>query len=157
VRHVVPVPASEPGKALEILSAGKIMHNTATVEGEGDFPLNNPGDPGEFKKAQIIEYHANRIKVKVDLDEPGLLVLSEIWYPGWKAIDECGGTRAEKKVYKTNYALRGVFLEKGEHTVEFIYDPESYKIGKAVTFAALALLAAGLAITYFLSRCPSRK
>ncbi|MFH1549645.1 MAG: hypothetical protein ABIH04_03710 [Planctomycetota bacterium] len=154
VRNIVPIPSSRPEKALETLLSGKIMRETATVEGEIDFPLNNPG---RFKQAEIIEYHANQIKVKVNLEHPGLLVLSEIWYPDWKAKDIHNGVAKLKKVYKTNYALRGVFLEKGEHIVEFRYDPQSYKTGKLVTFVSVGFLAIGLLATGILSRRPTRE
>lgn len=82
-----------------------------------------------FKDALIEFYSPNKIIVSVNLTNPGLLVLSEIWYPGWKAYDN----GMPIQVYKANHALRSVYLHQGNHTVEFIYEPTSYKIGKTIS------------------------
>jgi uncharacterized membrane protein YfhO len=65
-------------------------------------------------------------------------VLSEVWYPAWKAYDN----GKEKEIYRADYTLRGIYLEKGEHKVEFVYDSASYDTGKVITcLAILALMA----------------
>ena len=93
-------------------------------------------NPGEFKEAEIVFYSPNKITINVSLDNPGFLVLSEIYYPGWKAYDN--GKKV--KVLKANYILRAIYLEEGEHMVEFRYDPLSYKIGKIITIISLLSL-----------------
>ena len=94
--------------------------------------------PGEYQVANITSYQPNRVNIKTDLDYPGFLVLGDVWSPGWRAFDN--GT--EKKVFKANYALRSIFLEKGDHQVEFVYDPLSYRIGRMISlFTILTLLA----------------
>ena len=56
---------------------------------------------------------------------PGLLVLSEINYPGWYVIvDGC-----DKQLCEEAGIFRGVILEEGEHHVEFIYHPVLVYIG----------------------------
>ncbi|NIQ16195.1 MAG: YfhO family protein [Candidatus Dadabacteria bacterium] len=91
---------------------------------------------GNFQPALITSYHPNRISIEVNLKNPGFLFLGDIWFPGWKAFDN----GKEKKVMKANYAFRSVFLEPGEHRVEFVYDPLSYKIGKIISLLTLFLL-----------------
>jgi len=96
--------------------------------------------PGKFQIAAITSYQPNRVNLSVDLDNPGFLVLGDVWSPGWRAFDN----GKEKKVFKANYALRSIFLDKGEHQVEFIYDPMGYRIGKIVSLISiLGLLAYG--------------
>ena len=92
--------------------------------------------PGKFKEATITSYQPNRIKLSVQLDDPGFLVLGDIWAPGWKAYDH----GIKKQVFKANYALRSILLEKGEHQIEFIYDPLSYRIGRMVSLLTVLLL-----------------
>jgi hypothetical protein len=89
--------------------------------------------PSLFQKAEVTSYVPNKIVVQADLSTPGLLVLSEIWYPGWRAYDN----GQEVKVHRANYLLRGVYLEAGRHTVEFVYDPLSVKVGLWVSAGAV--------------------
>ncbi|MBI2472842.1 MAG: YfhO family protein [Planctomycetes bacterium] len=87
----------------------------------------------EIKK---IDYSPNKINIDIELDNNGFLVLSDTYYPGWKAhIDD-----KETVIYKTDYILRSIFLEKGTHNVEFVYDPVSFKIGYITTLSTLFIL-----------------
>jgi uncharacterized membrane protein YfhO len=70
------------------------------------------------------------------MENPGLLVLSDTFYPGWKAYVD--GKKAT--IYPTDLALRSVFLPAGEHTVEFVFSPGSFKLGSAITIASFAVL-----------------
>jgi hypothetical protein len=89
--------------------------------------------PSLFQEAQVTFYSPNRIVVQADLSTPGLLVLSEMWYPGWWAYDN----GREVKVHRANYLLRSVHLEAGQHAVEFVYDPLSVKVGLWVSAGAV--------------------
>ena len=63
------------------------------------------------------------------------MVLSEVYYPGWRArVDG-----REVRIHRVDYALRGVRLESGSHRVEFVYDPVSLKVGLLVTVVVLCL------------------
>jgi hypothetical protein len=102
---------------------------------EGDLPLQTPVDPGP---ARIDLYTPNRIVVEAELGASALLVLSEVWYPGWRALDN----GQEVPIRCVAGTLRGVFLDRGSHTVEFRYMPWTVRVGVAISGAtALALLA----------------
>ena len=67
-------------------------------------------------------------RIAVQARGPGLLVLSEVDYPGWEVrID---GKSAHKEVVAG--LLRGVRLSSGEHQVEFIFRPVSVYVGLAL-------------------------
>ncbi len=93
--------------------------------------------PVHAAPASIAVYTPNRMVVEADADKPGLLVLSEVWYPGWRAkVDG-----VEAPIQRAEGVLRGVWLEAGRHTVEFRYAPRTVWAGLAVTGStALALL-----------------
>lgn len=83
--------------------------------------------------AEIILYEPNSVKIRVITPTTSFLVLSDTYYPGWKAfVDD-----EEVKIYRTNYAFRGVVVPEGAHTVVFRYKPTSFAIGlwiSAVSF-----------------------
>jgi uncharacterized membrane protein YfhO len=91
---------------------------------------------GEFEEANITYYSPDEIDVNVNLSSPGFLVLSENWYPGWKAYDN----DKEKEIYKADYILRSVYLEEGSHKIKFVYDPFSFKVGLLVTVFSISSL-----------------
>jgi hypothetical protein len=76
-------------------------------------------------QAAISSYRPNRVVARAFLNAPGILVLTDIFYPGWKAYVD----GKQIKIYRVNGLVRGVLLEEGEHTVVFTYFPESFKIG----------------------------
>ena len=81
-----------------------------------------------------------RLDVEVELARPGILVVSETWYPGWRAwVDD---TPAE--ILRADYLLRAVELDAGAHHVRFEYRPGSLRIGAALSLTGVAA-AAGLA------------
>lgn len=70
------------------------------------------------------------------MENDGFLVLSDTYYPGWKAYVD--GKRSE--IYLTNYLVRSVYLKKGEHIVKFIYLPFAFILGVIISFAAMLYL-----------------
>ncbi|MEK6646406.1 MAG: YfhO family protein [Candidatus Firestonebacteria bacterium] len=77
----------------------------------------------------ITKYEANEIELKANIKNDGYMVLSEVYFPGWKAyVDE-----KETKIYKANYALRSIALKSGEHIIKFKYEPFSVKIGMYIS------------------------
>ncbi len=86
--------------------------------------------------AKITGYGPNEIVVQTSSGGDGVLVLSEVYYPGWRAwVDS-----SEAPVLRANYLFRAVELPAGEHRVRLLYDPWSFKIGAglfAVTMAGL--------------------
>src|SRR3989344_1832697 len=90
-----------------------------------------------LKEADIIYYSPNRINLEISMDKSGTLILSEVYYPGWKAYDNGKQT----KISKANYAFRSIYLDKGEHKIEFVYKPKPFIIGMYITlFAFLTLI-----------------
>lgn len=86
-----------------------------------------------FKKIKILHREPNRIRLKTSLEEPGFLVLSEIYYPGWKAFDN----GRELEIYNADYILRSIYLKSGNHNISFIYEADSYRIGKIISLLTI--------------------
>lgn len=75
--------------------------------------------------AEILSYTPNKIKIKTNSSGNSLLFLSDTYYPGWEALVDGNKT----KIYRTDYTFRSVFVPKGSHNVEFVYDPLNFKLG----------------------------
>jgi hypothetical protein len=88
--------------------------------------------------AAIKVYENNRVLIDVQLSEPGVLVLTDAFYPGWKVF--VGGK--EQTIRRANYLFRAVELPAGNHRVEFVYDPISFKIGLMISSLTVAFLIA---------------
>jgi hypothetical protein len=88
------------------------------------------------------EYSPNTVKVEVALERDGYLVLSDTYYPGWRAYVD----GEEEEILVANYAFRAVPLESGQHTVLFKYDPLSFKMGLAISLAAWGVIILGLVV-----------
>jgi hypothetical protein len=114
---------------------------------ENDRRLDGSSEPSP---ARIMEYSPNRVVVETDLEAPGLLVMSEIWYPGWRAYDNGNQT----PILRTDAILRGVYLDAGSHTIEFTYTPASVRIGWSVASAATLVLLVTLFFSLARSRSP---
>lgn len=86
--------------------------------------------------AQILSYQPEEVILESQSDEAGLLILTDIFYPGWQA--EVDGNRVP--ILRTNYLFRGVFLTPGSHTIRFFYRPESFITGSIISLLTMAFL-----------------
>lgn len=100
--------------------------------------------------AVVTTYTARQIDVEVKRAfGSGLLVLGELYYPrGWIATID--GEPAE--ILKTNFAIRGVVVPEGSHTVSFTFIPNSHTTGTTIAWIghAIWLLMGGLALIFHL-------
>jgi hypothetical protein len=75
----------------------------------------------------------NHLRLEAELDRPGFLVLSQVWYADWRA--EVDGQPA--RLWKTDAVLSGLYLVPGKHVVSLDYCPVWTWIGGGVSLAAL--------------------
>ena len=69
----------------------------------------------------IRDYRRNAVSIDVDTDRDGVVVLHDIYYPGWEASVDGKPAR----ILRTNLLFRGVEVGAGRHRVEFVYRPLS--------------------------------
>ncbi|MHB8154889.1 MAG: hypothetical protein ACYDFR_02415 [Candidatus Omnitrophota bacterium] len=78
----------------------------------------------------------NEVNIGINIDIPSMMILTDVWSPGWQAFD---GDR-QIKIYRVNYCQRGIWLEKGWHQVRFRFRPLSWYIGLVISLGtALAM------------------
>ena len=93
--------------------------------------------------AAITSYALNDIALDVSTPKDGILVLSEIFYPGWKATVD----GADAPIYRADWNLRAITVSGGKHHVEFTFKPRSFENGLWITAAALAVSIGGLGVS----------
>jgi uncharacterized membrane protein YfhO len=83
--------------------------------------------------AEVILYDNHTIEIQSSRSSDGFMVIGEIYYPkGWKAYLD----GEEIPIIKTNYALRGIQVPAGEHTIRMEFKPASYVVGSKIDWAS---------------------
>ncbi len=90
----------------------------------------------------INHYDPNRMELTYFASQPGLLVVSEAYYPkGWKAILD---GKKELEILKTNHMLRSMFVPEGNHTVQLVFYPETFYASVRLSWTGMAIFYIGL-------------
>ena len=88
--------------------------------------------------ARIVIDSPDRVRVNAAADAPAWLVLTDTWFPGWRArVDG-----VETPILRAHHAFRAVALPPGRHDVDFTFRPRGLAIGVAITLVALAIIVA---------------
>jgi hypothetical protein len=86
--------------------------------------------------AEIVRYGANIVRVFASLEDPGLLLLTDVLASGWSARVDGESV----PLYRVNGLVRGLYLDSGSHLVTFRYRPPGFALGVGIALGALALL-----------------
>jgi hypothetical protein len=92
---------------------------------------------GSPDAVQIKAYKPENIEITTSSTAPGLLVLADQYFPGWNATVDDQPT----EILPADHGLRAVYLPPGSHTVRFIYNPLSFRLGTIATLLSLATIA----------------
>ncbi len=84
--------------------------------------------PGE---AAVTRYDVNEVELTATAPQGGFLVISEAWYPDWKATID--GKAVE--MVQTDFMLRGMAVPPGAHTIRMTFAAASFHTGKALSLA----------------------
>jgi hypothetical protein len=97
--------------------------------------------PDLKNKIDLISESNNRLQFLVKVREESLLILSDTYFPGWKAYLD----GKPVKIFRANYNFRAVSIPPGKHEVKFVYHPLSVKLGVLVTsLGIIGILVMGL-------------
>jgi hypothetical protein len=123
---------------LQVIRTGNLPNDnvwdprrTVLVEDEVELGSDLAEDPSAT--AVVTDHRPNRIQIRTTSVSPSILVLTENFYPGWRAYVD--GESAE--ILRVNYNLRGLQLREGEHVVEFLYRPFSVLIGLVISILTI--------------------
>ncbi|MEI6632635.1 MAG: YfhO family protein, partial [Chlamydiota bacterium] len=136
----------EPDAALAALRMrGEAVRDEVILSADPGVPLPAPAPGSPRDRAEIVAEHPSEVRVAAELSCPGFLVLSDVYYPGWRAYVD----GKDAPIRRANYAFRAVHLGEGTHEVRFVYAPRSFAIGLRVSAAAALLVGIALARAAF--------
>ncbi|HYY42787.1 MAG TPA: hypothetical protein VE775_08665, partial [Pyrinomonadaceae bacterium] len=112
---------------------------TALLEVRPDELPQLPGGPvAAPSDARIVGYEPSQLVIETDAPTPTILVVSEMFYPGWIATVDGQAAR----IHLADFLLRSVALPAGRHRVEMRYTAPAARVGAAISACTLLLLGA---------------
>ena len=84
----------------------------------------------------LTSYEPNDLKYDIKSGKGGIIVFSEVYYPGWTATVD--GQNVE--LGRVNYILRALNVKAGEHKVELKFFPTSVNATESIAYASFGVL-----------------
>ena len=121
----------------EIAAVGKIdLRHQAVADAKFKEQLGEAIPQDTVSLVSITSYEPNRLTYDVSSDKGGVLVFSEIYYPGWEATVD--GHPVE--LGRVDYILRALNIQPGKHQVELSFFPKSVNMTETIAYIAYVLL-----------------
>jgi len=115
-------------------------------EGFSTVPTNFPSVRPGLEKVEWVSRGTDDFQLKVDAVRKSVLLISQIYYPGWNAYVD----GAEVAVFRANYALSAINLSPGSHDIRFSFEPVTFRVG--LVLSALALMVIAIIALFFSGR-----
>ena len=112
------------------------LRNTAVADKMFEAVLGASKQQDSTSVAQITKYEPNELHYDVASKNGGVLVFSEIYYPGWTATVD--GQAVE--IGRVNYVLRAINMQPGNHKVVLEFKPTSITTTETIAYVSLAIL-----------------
>jgi hypothetical protein len=139
---------TDGAEALQVLRArGDAPRKEVILESAAPLPPDSGGAPSD-QEVRIESYSPMRVDLKASMQGDGYVVLSDTYFPGWKALVDGG----ESLAYRANYLFRAVYVPAGKHQVTFIYEPKALWDGAAISFTAFTLTSIATGVVAVRSR-----
>ncbi|MCL5027059.1 MAG: YfhO family protein [Chloroflexi bacterium] len=141
---------ADEGSALAALQDPGFPWGQEGIVEAPDAPALAEPPEGAAERVDIVRYGPEEVALQAKVASPALLVLSDSYYPGWRAwVDG-----QEAPILRVNHIQRGIAVPAGEHQVVFRYQPRSLYAGFALSGLSLILLFGGVLLS--LRRRPAR-
>ena len=99
------------------------------------------------------KYEPNELTYEVESEKGGIVVFSEIYYPGWTATVD----GSDVKVGRVNYVLRAISVKPGKHNVVLTFKPSSVKHTETAAYVAYLLLVMAIGLGVFVEMRRKKK
>ena len=130
----------------EIDAVGKLnLRHEAVADSKFKDILGEPAAQQSNAVVTLKKYEPNELTYTVESQKGGIVVFSEVYYPGWTATVD--GT--DTPVGRVNYILRAINVKPGKHTVVLTFKPASVKNTETAAYVAYLLLVLAIAAGVF--------
>ena len=100
-----------------------------------------------LSRVTLDKYQPNQLTYTVQTGKGGVVVFSEIYYPGWTATID--GEEAE--LGRVNYVLRALNVKPGKHEVVLSFFPRSIKTTETIAYCSYGVLLLVILLGVFFS------
>jgi len=123
-------------EAVEFMKKNVVDYNNSVViNKESKLNLSGRLSDSVNHTVKITEYLSNEISFDVTTEEPGILCISEIWYPDWKAYVD----GEETEIFQAYNSFRAIDVPSGSHKIKLVYDSSEYSTGKLISIITILL------------------
>ncbi len=112
------------------------LRHEAVADKKFEQVLGQPAAADSAAAIKLNSYEPNELKYTVDSKTGGVLVFSEIYYPGWTATVD----GKEASLGRVNYVLRAMRVEPGHHDIVLTFHPQTVKNTETIAYIAMAIL-----------------
>ncbi|MDR3575125.1 MAG: YfhO family protein [Anaerolineaceae bacterium] len=121
-------------KALTSTTGDQNINNSVILEGSN---LQSPGSClAASAQVRVVSQDSVSIRIATESKQSGWIVVSDVWYPGWKAYLD----QKVVPIWHANYLFRAVFVPAGEHEIDFDYQPLSFLIGTILSLISIIVI-----------------
>jgi hypothetical protein len=133
-------------EAFRILADPKFNSlKTAVLESKPGFSSSAKKVKGDLKWKDL---STDEIEIEASNDQPCLLVISDNYSRGWKALPAPGDNQGNYAVMPANFFQRGIPLQPGSHHFFLEYRPSSFVVGKWVSLISLGFYLVFLGVVF---------
>lgn len=100
------------------------------------FTFDKPTDRGTCASPDAVtvtRYQPQHVTIKANMACDGMVVLSDTFYPGWKATVD----KKPAPIQEVNFTMRSVDVPKGLHEIQYVYRPASVYAGASLSAAGI--------------------
>ncbi|HET9494855.1 MAG TPA: hypothetical protein VFR15_11550 [Chloroflexia bacterium] len=123
-------------KHIVLLESGE--ERLSETRGTAEYPAGQPGPESVVAR----RYAPQEVVIEVNAQEPGWVVLTDAWYPGWEATID-GRSVPVQIAY---HAYRAVKVDAGQSTITMQFRPASWEWGRLITILSVLGVAAALVV-----------
>ena len=130
----------------EYAEVGKIdVSHEAVADKKFEAVLGQTAANDSTASVVLTKYEPNNMTYTVNSAKGGVVVFSEVYYPGWSATID--GQPAE--LGRVNYILRALNVKTGKHEIVLDFHPSSISITETIAYTALAVLLLAICAALF--------
>ena len=131
----------------EIETVGKLdLRHEAVADKRFEGVLKAAARQDSTSRVKLVSYMSDNLKYEVSSSKGGVIVFSEVYYPGWTATVD--GQPVE--LGRVDYLLRAVNVAPGKHTIELAFKPKSVTVTETMAYISYAILLGLIALGVYM-------